>query len=117
MERGPVEVGAPETSRFELVEELDLLEKRNLRRWPVSVALGAFLFCLISAVADASLIWGAGAAVSFAAFLALMVPPIRRFRRIAEIRDELAARDGPDKVGPPEEQDALPGGVEPPTSG
>lgn len=93
MENRPRIPADPGLERLTLVDELDLLEKRNRERLPVKVALGIFTACLILALTRGSFVWAVGAVASFSVFLALMVAPIRRFERIAEIRRELADRE------------------------
>lgn len=93
MESKPTNAQAAEPTRLELVDELDLLERQNLDRRLVSVVMGLFTVSLIFASSTASFAWGVGAVLSFAVFLALMVAPIRRFQRIAELREQLTPWD------------------------
>ena len=72
-----------------LVDELDLLVQENRDRRFVTVLGGLLTLSLILVLESWTFGRGLGAAVSFGAFLAVMVKPIRRFQRIHELKREL----------------------------
>lgn len=89
MESQIMEGGGSAMHRLDLLDELDRLEKENLDRRPVAIVLGAFTFSFVRGMAGGALVWGGAALASFALFLALMVPPIKRFQRIQLLRRQL----------------------------